>query len=308
MANTWNRTGTTWSQGLWGQQDNNAVELTGLSVTSSLGTPAVDLSVGWGRAEWGEEPWGDSYSPVITLTGVSATVSLGELTYAQATDGWGRNTWGDNNWGENTTTAVLTAPDGLTADLPNVGWGYQTWGEDGYGGIFYLNPADVVGLTGVSATASVPTQLDIPEQISGLGATSSIGQFSINNGADHVQGLASLSATASNGDIGPADVVGISGVSATVSVGSAEANDAQIIDVSGLSATASVGAITPTEMAVGLSGVSATASTGSISPTQMTIGLTGLSATVTLGQVGGPIAWKKVTPTQGGSWSKVSPP
>ncbi len=110
------------------------------------------------------------------------------------------------------------------------------------------------------------------------------------------------------GSILPADVVGISGVSATVSVGSAEANDAQIIDVSGLSATASVGAITPTEMAVGLSGVSATASTGSISPTQMTIGLTGLSATVTLGQVGGPIAWKKVTPTQGGSWSKVSPP
>jgi hypothetical protein len=40
----------------------------------------------------------------------------------------------------------------------------------------------------------------------------------------------------------------------------------------------------------------------------MTIGLTGLSATSTVGQVGGPIAWKKVTPTQGGGWSKVSPP
>ena len=36
----------------------------------------------------------------------------------------------------------------------------------------------------------------------------------------------------------------------------------------------------------------------------MVIGLTGLSATVTLGQIGGPIAWNKVTPTQGGSWSK----
>ena len=59
---------------------------------------------------------------------------------------------------------------------------------------------------------------------------------------------------------------------------------------------------------MGLTGVSATASTGSISPTEMTIGLTGLSATSTVGQVGGPIAWKKVTPTQGGGWSKVSPP
>ena len=36
----------------------------------------------------------------------------------------------------------------------------------------------------------------------------------------------------------------------------------------------------------------------------MTVGLTGLSATISVGEVAGPIAWKKVTPTQGGSWSK----
>ena len=39
----------------------------------------------------------------------------------------------------------------------------------------------------------------------------------------------------------------------------------------------------------------------------MAMGLTGVSATVSVGEVGGPIAWKKVTPTQGGSWSKDSP-
>ena len=61
-------------------------------------------------------------------------------------------------------------------------------------------------------------------------------------------------------------------------------------------------------MSVGLSGVSATGSVGSLSPTEMVMGLTVLSATVSVGQVGGPIAWKKVTPTQGGSWSKVSRP
>ena len=36
----------------------------------------------------------------------------------------------------------------------------------------------------------------------------------------------------------------------------------------------------------------------------MSIGLTGQSATVSVGAVGGPIAWEKVTPTQGGSWSQ----
>ena len=58
---------------------------------------------------------------------------------------------------------------------------------------------------------------------------------------------------------------------------------------------------------MGLTGVSATASVGAISPTEQTMGLTGVSATVTLGQIGGPIAWAKKTPTQGGSWSKRTP-
>ena len=57
-------------------------------------------------------------------------------------------------------------------------------------------------------------------------------------------------------------------------------------------------------MAVGLSSSALTSGVGSISPTAMTVGLTGLSATISVGQVAGPIAWKKVTPTQGGSWSK----
>jgi hypothetical protein len=164
----------------------------------------------------------------------------------------------------------------------------------------------VVGdvMHGEIITASVPTQLDIPEQISGISATASIGQLSINNGADHVQGLASLVATSSPGALTPADVIGISGLGATTSVGSITTASVELVDVTGVGATASVGAISPTEMAIGLSGVSATASTGAISPTEMTMGLTGVSATVSVGQVGGPIAWKKVTPTQGGSWSK----
>jgi hypothetical protein len=300
-----------WGSDSWGTEDwgesGFTITPTGVSATASVGELSAFSQTGWGRDLWGEEPWGDSYDPVITLTGLGLTASLGELTYAQSTSGWGRNAWGDNNWGENTSTVILTAPDSLTASLPAVGWGDQGWSDDAWGGEYFLDPADVVGLTGVSATASVPTYLDIPEQISGLGATSSIGQLSINNGADHVQGLASLAATASPGALAPADVMGLTGISGTISVGSITVASVELIDVTGVGATSSVGSISLADMIVGLSGVAGTSGVGSISPTEMAMGLTGVSATVSVGEVGGPIAWKKVTPTQGGSWSKDSP-
>ena len=246
----------TWGYNEWGELTDNTVSLTGVSATASVGDITAYPEQGWGRDAYGEEPWGDSYDPTIILTAPTGlTVSLGEFTYAQSTSGWGRNAWGDNNWGENTSTVVLTAPDGLTASLPAVGWGDQTWSADAWGGEYFLDPADVVGLSGLSVTASVPTQLDIPEQISGVGATASIGQLSINNGADHVQGLASLVATSSPGALTPADVIGISGLGATTSVGSITTASVELVDVTGVGATASVGAISPTEMAIGLSGV-----------------------------------------------------
>ena len=323
MANTWNQSGTTWNTGRWGttdaittgwgadtwsdggswgQANDEIAILTGQTITASLGEVVASSEQGWGRDQWGKEPWGESFSPVVSVDGLSITSSVGSLS-AFNEQGWGRDTWNFESWGFSGLTVEVTAPDAITSNLGANGWSNATYGENGWG-MFTLNPADVVGLTGVSATASVPTQLDIPEQISGLGATSSIGQLSINNGADHVQGLASLVATSATGAIAPADVIGISGLGATISIGSITVASVELVDVTGVGATASVGSISPTEMAVGLSGVSATASTGAISPTEMTMGLTGVSATVSVGQVGGPIAWKKVTPTQGGSWSK----
>ena len=307
MANTWGRSGTTWSQGLWGQQDNNAAALTGVSATISLGSIVSYPEQGWGRDAYGEEPYGDSYDPnIIISTGFGLTSSLGSTTVSTEINvGWGSDTWGSENWGQSGLTVELTAPDGLTASLPAVGWGNQTWGADKWGGEYCLDPADVMGLTGIGATASVgsPTAIsDFTGTLSGQSATSSVGAIAP---TEMTIGLSTAGVgTTGVGAIAPADVMGLTGVSATTSIGSITVASVELINVTGVGATASVGAITPTEMAVGLSGVSATASTGSIAPTEMTIGLTGLSATVTVGQVGGPIAWKKVTPTQGGSWSK----
>ena len=278
MANTWGRSGTTWGQGLWGEQDNNTVTLTGLSSTLSLGDLITYPEQGWGRDAYGEEPYGDSYDPnVIIETGFGLTSSLGSITTTEEINaGWGQDGWGVENWGQSGLTLELTAPDGLTASLPAVGWGDQAWSADKWGGEYCLDPADVMGLTGVGATSSTgsPTVIsDLTGILSGQSATSSVGAIS------------------------PADVMGLTGVGAT----------------------SSVGAITPDDMAIGLAGVSVSASPGAISPTEMSIGLTGQSATVSLGQIGGPIAWQKITPsqggswsektaTQGGSWSKITPP
>ena len=124
MANTWNKSGTTWGYNSW-QSDTVTISTTGESLTTALGTVTPFNELGWGSDTWGTENWGES-AITLSLTGQSLTTALGDLAYAGATDGWGRDAWGDNNWGENATTVSLTGVS-ATASLPNVTWGYQTW-------------------------------------------------------------------------------------------------------------------------------------------------------------------------------------
>ena len=229
---------------------------------------ATTIQEGWGRLAWGKQAYGDS--PLVTLSGVSATASVGTPT-VEVRPGWGTLDWGENGWG--------SVEEGIE-NLIGIG---------ATSSVGAITPADVVGLTGVSATSSVGT--DITFVISptitpdGQVATASEGQLSLNDGADHVQGLATLVATTSVGSILPADVIGLSGVSATASVGpDMLVNDTIVVDLTGLcaGATSSVGAIVPDGMALGISGVSCTPSVGSITPADV-MGLTGVSATVTVG-------------------------
>ena len=60
MANTWGESGTTWSQGDWGQQNVTTIYPSGLLSTSNLGTVTAFNEVGWGSDAWGIENWGAS--------------------------------------------------------------------------------------------------------------------------------------------------------------------------------------------------------------------------------------------------------
>ena len=216
---------------------------------------------GWGSDTYGTENWGES-GFALTLSGLSVTASVGEPTIERY-PGWGTLNWGENGWGD-----VLEA-----TEVPT--------GQQATASVGAITPADVVGLTGLSATASCPTQLDIPEQIVGVGATSSVGSITP---ADAV-GLTGLSATASVGAITPADVVGISGVSATAEVGDGvTVSDAQVFTIGSAGVgTTGIGSVI-TETAYTLSGQSMTSAVGSISPEDV-VGLTGREAVSAVGNV-----------------------
>ena len=78
-------------------------------------------------------------------------------------------------------------------------------------GRIYFKSCRCSGLTGQQITSAVPSQLDIPEQVQGLGITSNVG--SITPG-EFVVGLGGQAVTSSVGSLAPADVVGLTGQAA----------------------------------------------------------------------------------------------
>jgi len=314
MANSWGESGTTWSQGLWGEQNNYTLTLTGLSMTGSLGEPAAYSEQGWGRDTWGDEPWGDSYDPVIALTGYSITASLGTLAYAQSEEGWGRDEWGYGNWGENTTTVVLTDSFEITAGLGPSGWGIAPWEEQvSWGGDLSLTTTQlsIAALTGIEATLSLGTptisRLDMIFDITGPAAMSAgLGVPNINNGADHSQGVGSLLITGSLGSVGHEMAYDLTGIEATLSLGTLTISSVELINLTGIQATGSLGSLTIVDMAIGVSGYSITGSLGTPVVTDIQIGISGIEMTGALGSAGmSPLHYKDVDITGNTSYTYV---
>jgi hypothetical protein len=302
MANSWGESGTTWGQGNWGEQNNFTVSgLSGLSATGSLGTPAAYSEQGWGRAGWGEEPWGDSHDPVVAVTGYSIAASLGTLAYAQSEEGWGRDEWGIGNWGQNTTTVADLTGFEMTGLIGGAGWGRSTWGNDAWGEESIVNIELGEPLTGLSMTGALNTSLTLNYDFifsltTSLLGTLSRGTLSINNGADHSQGLGGQAITGHVGSIAPADVVGLSGLTGTMSLGTIATGEVQKFTISGLGATAYLGTLPAIDyITVGLSKLTATGSIGTLAPTEMSIGLTGYLITGSLGSSGvSPLGYKDI--------------
>ena len=334
--------------GSWGKANDEVVQLTGLSLTSTVGSPDAAAEQGWGRAEWGNEPWGESFSPVLVLDGLSTTSTLGDLAYAASTEGWGRLEWGEADWDSAVTTFVPTGlsstsslgsptitaeintgwgqdgwgvenwgASGVTVEITglemqsncgeDVSWGTQAWGGNSWGGEYILDVVDVMGLTGISATASVGAPTAISDLVlipDGQSSSTSIGSVTIDFSI--IINPTGLSTTSSVGALSPADVMGLTGLSTTVSLGTPEISSNPIIVPTGLSMTASTGTLDPADQVMGLTGVSATASTGSLAPADV-MGLTGVSATASVSPIGvAPLGYERVTATQSANYTTVT--
>ena len=231
MANTWGESGTTWGQNTWGQQSDVTLTLTGLSATTTLGTPTVSYYPGWGTLEWGYNGWGTVGEATETLTGLSATLSVGAITPADV---------------------VGVSGYSITGSLgaPTINYDFKVTLTDSLLGTLSLGslttiPDMVIGVSGYAITASLGT---ITEEVitfpTGYEATMSLGTVAITSNP-----LVVITAT---------NLV-------TGSLGSVTVTDMSI-GVSGYSITGSLGTTTVTDMAIGVSGLSATLSLGSVSP------------------------------------------
>ena len=249
------------------------------------------FAVGWGAQSWDDGEWGNLADVDITLTGLSSTSSLGSPTITtEINTGWGQDGWGVENWGESGQTVVIVSGvEATTGSGEDISWGKQTWDSatTNWGGNEYLLvPEDVMGLTGLGSTSSVGSPTVISNatfSLTGQSSTSSVGSIDLDA---QTMGVTGLSSTSSVGAIAPADVMGLSGFGTTLSLGSITTTGGTLVNLDGQSATASVGSISPADV-MGVTGVSSTVSLGTASTTSNPLVIpTGQSATVSIAAFG----------------------
>ena len=275
------------------------------------GSANTEPSDTWGLLQWSQNSWGSQDENIISLTGVSFSSEIGTVI-SGSDEGWGADAWGDNNWGEN---AINVSIDGLSmsAALGPEGWGVNSFGNGQWGDPFVFDVASIIGITGQTLSADVGdltiSRIDMVFSISAPGAIGTgIGTLGINNGSDHTQGLASLTAGSAVGSISPADVMGLTGqvIKSEVNAAGVNTGDTTAFTLASVTMSAEVGSISPADV-VGVTGVTFAADEGAISPTNMTVGLTGQDITVNLNTVGfGTIGYQDVDITGNTSYTDVN--
>jgi hypothetical protein len=291
-ANTWNRSGTTWSQGLWGEQDSNLIDLTGVSASFSIGEVISFAEQGWGRDDWGTEPWGESFDPVIAVTGFSLTASLGTTTESNQT-GWGRLSWGTADWGEGRDETISVSGFELTSSTGSINTEVKYLLEmigSNHSMTTSVGSPQIDGeigvpLTGVSAEFATPTMSYVGTLV-GWGRDA-WGDNSWGESPNQVIPLVGQDATASVGAPTLEFAYELSSQVATTSVGSLSFVISPTISLTGQAATSDEGLL---GLAFGVStepvtGIALTSSLGTPGLEFGPSAITGVSATTSVGEL-----------------------
>ena len=253
----------------------------------------ADVSSGWGRLTWGQADWDDSTVYAI---------------------GWGAKSWGDSGWGELKNETIDITGLEISGALGSEGWGRHTWGMGAWGQQSSLVTEIGEPVTGQAITGSLGTpqiNYDFIFTLSdSLLGTLSRGVISINDGADHTQGLGTqlITGTLNSSGMSHSMTYAVTGYSSTMSMGTLTFTETELIGITGLAITGSLGTLgTIDDMRIGLSGQAITGSLGSLASIDpMQIGLTGYSITASLASSNvSPLGYQDISITGNTSYSSV---
>ena len=320
MANAWNE--LTWGIGNYGEQNNATVSVSGVSASTSIGTDftiTTTVDFGWSRKEWGTFAWG--IQGTLLATGSSATATTGTLTTqadalvepttVSATfsidqvitridnevipDGVTLQTFTGNEGTEGNAIVIPTGASATTNTgqatidptyLVGEGWGRDTWGNWAWGVNYSVIAAGPNGLSASIVTGNEDAFTDITVAISGQQLQTAITPVGTSANADH-EIAASLLISSAQGDttIEGTALVELTGISASVNIGDAEAGLLLEVPVTGVSANINIGnEDTSGNANVFPSGVSATFTLGNVTAVSV-YSVTGVSASFNIGQV-----------------------
>ena len=172
-SNTWSA--LSWSQGAWNNQGDQIVNITGNTLTITLGP-----QFGWGQSTWNssEFQWGGlpttsvAIGQQVDVNGLELTTTLDSVTELITVDTFPDGVQLNTTLGEvdvgpdaNVTGESLTLVVGSVQAYNVEGWGRETWGEDVWGADGLWETVSVTGqelnLTLDNVTSIIDVNIDI---------------------------------------------------------------------------------------------------------------------------------------------------
>ena len=310
MGGNFNITSTTWgaltwSEGLWSQQGNINVSVTGTTLTSAIGNESfsanADVSVSGtaltssigaasGFSLHTQVVTGQSASTSISsvvagtgdIVGLSAagqlSTSVGAVTAEGVIEvGWGGDTWGENAWGalqpfvnltgQSLSTAIGSETVTANADVSVSGVSLTTSIGDDISGTSHTEAVTGQQLTMFSESSVV--NIGVP--VTGISSTMSAGQTTID--PTFLVGVGWGRDTWGNQSWGQADSITATGQALTTAIGAATAKSDVTVSVTGQSLAMTFGVYSVTadaDLSITVSEHTMTSSLGSPSLEQST--------------------------------------
>ena len=201
----------TWGEGLWSQQGNMDVSVSGMSLTSAIGSETVSANA-------------DVSVSGISLTSTIGT-ALGFSLHTEAVTGQSASASVSSVVAGTGDIVGLSAAGQLTSSIGSVtatgviqvGWGGDTWGENEWGDLSGSNPIAVGSQASFSigALASVTGNADV--SVTGISLTSTIGANI--SGTSHTQIVTGQQLTMSSESSVVNIGVPVTGISSTMTAG-----------------------------------------------------------------------------------------